>query len=50
MVEEKDGYIKIVGRNSDIINVGGEKVKRVIKAFNSVVTVYDIPSEKRSAV
>ena len=26
MVEEKDGYIKIVGRNSDIINVGGEKV------------------------
>lgn len=26
MVEEKDGYIKIIGRNSDIINVGGEKV------------------------
>ena len=26
MVEEKDGYIKIVGRNSEIINVGGEKV------------------------
>lgn len=26
MVEEMDGYIKIVGRNSDIINVGGEKV------------------------
>ena len=26
LVEEKDGYIKIVGRNSDIINVGGEKV------------------------
>ncbi len=26
MVEEKDGYIKIVGRNSDMINVGGEKV------------------------
>lgn len=27
MVEEKDGYIKIIGRNSDIINVGGEKVQ-----------------------
>lgn len=26
MVEEKDGYIKIVGRNSEMINVGGEKV------------------------
>lgn len=26
MVEEKDGYIRIMGRNSDIINVGGEKV------------------------
>lgn len=26
MVEEKDGYIKIIGRNSDMINVGGEKV------------------------
>lgn len=26
MVEEKNGYIKIIGRNSDIINVGGEKV------------------------
>ena len=26
LVEEKDGYIKIIGRNSDIINVGGEKV------------------------
>lgn len=26
MVEEKDGYIRIVGRNSDVINVGGEKV------------------------
>ena len=26
MVEEKDGYIKIIGRNTDIINVGGEKV------------------------
>ncbi|HPE28694.1 MAG TPA: fatty acid--CoA ligase family protein, partial [Saccharofermentans sp.] len=26
MVEEMDGYIKIVGRNSDIINIGGEKV------------------------
>ena len=31
-------------------NVGGEKVKRIINAFNSVVTVYDIPAEKRSAV
>lgn len=26
MVEEKDGYIKIVGRNTEMINVGGEKV------------------------
>lgn len=26
MVEEKDGYIRIIGRNTDIINVGGEKV------------------------
>lgn len=26
LVEEKNGYIKIVGRNSEIINVGGEKV------------------------
>lgn len=26
IVEEKDGYIKIIGRNSEIINVGGEKV------------------------
>jgi len=26
MVEENGGYIKIIGRNSDIINVGGEKV------------------------
>lgn len=26
MVEEKEGYIKIVGRNSEMINVGGEKV------------------------
>lgn len=26
MVEEKDGFIKIVGRNSEMINVGGEKV------------------------
>jgi acyl-coenzyme A synthetase/AMP-(fatty) acid ligase len=25
-VEEKDGYIKILGRNSEIINVGGQKV------------------------
>lgn len=25
-VEEKDGFLRIVGRNSDMINVGGEKV------------------------
>nr|DAC82020.1 TPA_exp: acyl-CoA/ACP ligase [uncultured bacterium] len=25
-VEEKDGYLRIIGRTSDIINVGGEKV------------------------
>ena len=25
IVEEKDGYIKIIGRNSDIVNVGGLK-------------------------
>lgn len=31
-------------------NMGGEKVKRIINGFNSVVTVYDIPEEKRSAV
>lgn len=26
IVEEKEGYIRIIGRNSNIINVGGEKV------------------------
>lgn len=26
MVTEKDGYLKIIGRSTDIINVGGEKV------------------------
>lgn len=31
-------------------NMGGEKVKRIVNTFNSVVTVYDIPSESRSAV
>ena len=31
-------------------NMGSEKVRKVINAFESVVTVIDIPSEKRSAV
>jgi len=26
LVEEENGYIKIIGRNSEVINVGGEKV------------------------
>lgn len=26
MVEEKEGYIRIIGRNTEMINVGGEKV------------------------
>lgn len=29
LVEEKDGYIKIIGRESNIINVGGEKVNPI---------------------
>ncbi|MBR3142598.1 MAG: hypothetical protein IKF09_05515 [Clostridiales bacterium] len=30
--------------------MGSDKVKRIIDSFGSVVTLYDIPSEKRSAV
>ena len=30
--------------------MGGDKVKRIVKDFGAVVTAYDIPSEKRSAV
>ena len=30
--------------------MGSDKVKRIIQAFGTVITVYDIPSEKRSAV
>jgi len=26
LVEEKDGYLKIIGRNKEVINVGGQKV------------------------
>ena len=31
-------------------SMGSTKVKKIIKAFDSVLTVYDIPSESRSAV
>ena len=31
-------------------SMGSDKVKKIIRAFGSVVTVYDIPEEKRSAV
>lgn len=31
-------------------NMGSDKVRKIINAFESVVTVIDIPSEKRSAV
>ena len=30
--------------------MGSDKVKKIIKTFNDVVTVYGIPEEKRSAV
>ena len=30
--------------------MGSTKVKKIVKAFDSVLTVYDIPSEARSAV
>ena len=30
--------------------MGSEKVKKIVRTFNSVVTVYDMPAEKRSAV
>ena len=61
MVEEKDGYIKIIGRNSDIINVGGEKVlpselydediklselkKQVVEFCKEKLTRYKIPAK-----
>ena len=31
-------------------SMGSTKVKKIVKAFDSVLTVYDIPSEARSAV
>lgn len=31
-------------------SMGSDKVKKIVKAFDSVLTVYDIPSEDRSAV
>ena len=50
-VQEKNGFLKILGRESDIINVGGEKVypteiEAVIHQMNEVleVTVYGKPN------
>jgi hypothetical protein len=30
--------------------MGSDKVKKIVEDFGTVITVYDIPSEKRSAV
>jgi hypothetical protein len=30
--------------------MGSDKVKKIVNSFNSVLTVYDIPSEDRSVV
>ena len=50
IVHEKDGYYKIVGRTSDVINVGGLKfmpfeVERVALVFPSVTFVKAYPRE-----
>lgn len=31
-------------------SMGSDKVKKIVNSFNSVLTVYDIPSEDRSVV
>ena len=50
IVDEKDGYYKVVGRTSDVINVGGLKfmaseVERVVLEFPSVSFVKAYPRD-----
>ena len=51
MVEQKDGYIRFLGRKSEIVNVGGEKVfpaevENVIQQMENIkeVTVRGVPN------
>ena len=42
-VIEKDGFIRVIGRSSDVINVGGEKVfpMEVEEHMNNLAEVVD---------